>query len=134
MKKTVALITFPLTSGTFGTPKKYNFQTSILDMVKGDKVVVDTVNGLVIAEFDSYDELGFGETGAKVPSKWVVQKIDVTAHNARVEAAAKAIKIKAMMEARRRKSEEITVYAILAQEDPEMKALLDEYNLVNGAL
>jgi len=132
MKKTVARITFPGT--TYSAEKKYNFQTSILDLEKGDKVVVDTVNGLVIAEFDSYDELGFGESGVKVPSKWVVQKIDVTAHNTRVEAAAKVIKIKAMMEARRKKSEEITVYAILAQEDPEMKALLDEYNLVNGEL
>lgn len=132
MKKTVARITFPGT--TYSAEKKYNFQTSILDLEHGDKVVVDTVNGLVIAEFDSYDDLGFGETGIKVPSKWVVQKIDVTAHNTRVEAQIKLEKIKAMMEARRKKSEEITVYKILAQQDPEMQKLLDEYNLANGVL
>lgn len=128
MTKKIAVVIFPNTdrySSSFG--KRYNFVTDIEDLNQGDTVVVDTVNGLGIAQFEKYDELGFGETGKKQPTKWIVQKVDLDAHDKRIEAALKLKKLEAMMEKKRKEAEKIQIYSILAKEDPEMAKLLEEY-------
>jgi hypothetical protein len=135
MKK-VAVIKFinPLIQGSYINPKNYNFLTDIEDLQPGDIVVVDTVNGLQVAEFVKYNELGLGETGVKTPTKWVVQKIDLSAHEARIEAAERAAKLKVMMEERRKKTQELEIYEILAKADPEMAKLLEEFKKLQEVL
>lgn len=135
MSKKVVIVTFPNTdrySSSFG--KKYNFLTDVENLQTGDKLIVDTVNGLQIADFVKYNELGFGETGVKTPVKWVIQKIDLDAHKKRVEAAIKAEKIKQMMEKKRKAAQEIEIYAILAKADPEMAQLLEEFKQLQEVL
>jgi hypothetical protein len=127
MKK-VAVVTFPDTahlSASFN--KQYNFVTEVDELQQGDVVVVDTINGLRIANFVRYDDLGFGETGKKTPNRWLIQKVDLEAHNTRVEAATKIEKLKVMMEAERKKAQELEIYEILAKENPAMKTLLEEF-------
>ncbi len=133
--KKVAVATFPNQSqyaSSYG--KEYNFVTDLEGLVKGDKIVVDTVNGIQIAEFIKYDSLGFGEEGKKMPVKWVVQKIDLEGHNQRVEAAAKVQKLKAMMEAKRKKAQELEIYEILAKNDPDMAKLVEEFKSLQEVL
>ena len=135
MKKFVGVVTFPDTkihSSAYG--KKYNFLTDIQGLKVGDKLVVDTQNGITIAEFVAYDALGFGETGVKAPTKWIIQKVDMEAHEARVKAAKDLEKLKVQMEARRKQAEEISIYRILAKEDPEMAKLLEEYEKAQEVL
>jgi hypothetical protein len=134
MKK-VAVVTFPDTdrfSSSFG--KEYNFVTDIEELKKGDTLVADTINGLKIVNFVKYDDLGFGETGVKTPSRWVIQKIDIEAHNKRQEAAAKIQKLKTMMEAERKKAQELEIYEILAKQNPAMAALLEEFKTLSEVL
>jgi len=107
--------------------KGYNFLCSIEGLQQGDTLVVDTVNGLGIAKFEKYDELGFGHTGAAKPTKWVICKVPLEEHNKRIQAAEKANLLKKMMEEQRKKTEEIAIYEILAKENPEMQKMLDEY-------
>lgn len=135
MKKFVGVVTFPDTkvhSSAYG--KKYNFLTDIQGLKVGDKLVVDTQNGVTIAEFVAYDALGFGETGVKTPTKWIIQKIDMEAHEVRIKAAKDLEKLKVQMEARRKQAEEISIYRILAKEDPEMAKLLTEYEKAQEVL
>ena len=107
--------------------KKYNFITDIEGLEQDDVVVVDTRNGLALATFFEYDELGFGETGAKKPTKWIIQKVDLEKHLARVEAAEKAEELKRAMEEKRKQTQELEVYRILAEKDPEMKKMIEEF-------
>lgn len=132
MKKQVAKVMFET---AYHQPlKTYNFLTDISDLEKGDTVVVDTVNGLTIAKFDSYDDLGFGETGVKTPSKWVIQKVDIKAHNERLAAAERVKKLKTMLETERKKAAELEIYEILAKSNPEMASLLNEYKQLQEVL
>lgn len=135
MKKVVAIVTFPDTdrfSASHG--KEYNFVTDVEGLEKDNKVVVDTVNGLKIATFVRYDDLGFGETGVKTPSRWLISKVDLEAHTKRVEATAKIEKLKVMMETERKKAQELEIYEILAKQNPAMAALLEQFKELQGVL
>jgi hypothetical protein len=135
MKKVVGVVTFPDTdkwSNTYN--KEYNFVTDQKDLETGDTVVVDTVNGLRIATFQHYDNLGFGETGRKTPTKWIVQKVDLEAHCARIEAAEKATKLKQLMDKKRKEAQEMEIYEILAEKNPELKEMLEEYKKLQEVL
>ncbi|PHA62822.1 hypothetical protein [Bacillus wiedmannii] len=113
-----------------GSPfKSYNFLTDIEDLKKGEKVVVDTVNGLAIAEVEKYVEYPTGKVPA---SKWIVQKIDTASHEKRLENERYMNGLKLKMESRRKQLEEIQIYQLLAKEDPEMKAILEEYNSLSN--
>jgi hypothetical protein len=134
MKK-VAIVTFPDTesmSPSFG--KKYNFVTDIKDLQKGDKVVAETVNGLKIVDFVEYTDPGFGDNGIKLPSRWIIQKIDMETHKKRQEAANRLAKLKAMMETERRKAQELEIYEILAKENPALATLLEEFKQLQEVL
>lgn len=132
MKKLVAKVNFELAEGgnPFNTAKSYAFLTEIEDLEKNDIVVVDTVNGLVLARFLKYDEIG--DTTKSI--KWIIQRVDLSTHNKRIEDARQIEVLKKKMEARRKKAQEIEIYAILAKEDPEMQAMLDQFRELNGEI
>lgn len=135
MSKKVAVVTFPNTDRFASSyNKKYNFVTDIENLEKGDKVVVDTVNGLGIAEFVSYDDLGFGNSGAKTPTRWVIQKVDLDAYTKRIEALERVRKLKTLMEAERKKAQELEIYEILAKQNPALADLVKEYKELTEVL
>jgi predicted GTPase len=108
--------------------KSYDFFTDIEDLKAGDTVVVDTQNGLQLAKVDMvYTEKTPGRA-----TKWVVAKVDLSAHEARLEREKKAAELRKKLEARRKKLEEIAVYRMLAEQDPEMAEILKEYEEVVG--
>lgn len=147
MKKLVAKVKFPdtvnfnsnpfsVTSGSASTNKLYNFITDIENLEVGDTVVVDTVNGLRLANFVEYSHESheFGETFSNKTPRWILQKVDLESHKSRVAAAEKAELLKKKMELRRKKAQEMEIYAILAKEDPEMAALLNEFKQLQEVL
>lgn len=109
--------------------KEYDFKYDKDDLKVGDTVVVDTQHGLQLAKVTTVIKLAVGERYDKA-TKWVVQKVDLTEHEARLEREKKAKEIKKQLEARRKKLEEIAVYQLLAEKDPEMAKLLEEYKAV----
>lgn len=135
MSKKVAVVKFPNTdrySSSYN--KKYNFLTTVDNLQAGDTVVVDTVNGLQIANFVKYDDLGLGNTGVKTPHRWLIQKVELDEHNRRIEAVAKLEKLKVMMEVERKKAQELEIYEILAKQNPDMAVLLDEFKQLQEVL
>lgn len=105
--------------------KSYQFLTDIEGLQQGDQVVVDTKNGFVIAEVEGYEEQN---PAIKITDfKWVVQKVDLTAHQERIEKQRRVNAIKRKMESRRKDLEEIQLFALLAKDDPSMKELFDEF-------
>lgn len=117
MKKFIS-VSFP--SSPF---KSYQFLTDIEGLKQGDQVVVDTKNGLSIAEVEGYEEQ---KPGIK-DFKWVVQKVDLSAHEERIEKQRRVNALKRKMESRRKELEEVQLYALLAKEDESMKAIFDEF-------
>jgi hypothetical protein len=103
------------------TYQEYDFITDI-DLKKGDWVVTDSSNGYTVAEVIAIKEL---TTKSK---RWIVCKIDVTAHKAKMQKEQEISKIRAKLETRRKALQDIEVYNILAQKDEEMAKLLEEYN------
>ncbi|WP_353856765.1 hypothetical protein [Bacillus sp. Bos-x628] len=108
--------------------KEYAFRNDIEDLAVDDKVVLDTQYGFAVGTvMDIQDE----EPKHVNVNKFVVQKIDISQHESRLEHFALVEKVKAKMEKRRKELEEINIFAILAKEDEEMKTLLDQYNELN---
>lgn len=105
--------------------KQYEFKNDIEGLEVGDIVVVDAAPGISIGTVTSFKD------DSKVAMKWVIQKVDLVAHNERLAREKKLVEIKAKMELRRKKLQEIEIYQILAKEDKDMAALLEEYQGLN---
>jgi sporulation protein YlmC with PRC-barrel domain len=109
--------------------KNYSFYTD-LELEVGDKVVCDTVNGLVVGEVK---EINVKTPSAKV-TKFIVDKIDIKGHQLRLEREEirkekelKLAKIKKEMDKEISKTMEMTFYEKYAEKNPEIKKLLEEY-------
>lgn len=113
--------------------KEYDFkyECAVIDIGIRDKVVVNSKNGLAIATVHSVIRLAVGETYPKATA-WVIQKIDMTAFNAREQREKKQTEIKNKLESRRKQLEEGMMYEILAQGDPIMAGLLADYRRVSN--
>jgi len=109
-----------------GTSKHYHFITD-LDLHEGDTVVCDTAVGITVAAV-----IRIEEEVSSLATKWIIDKVDIDTHKRRMELEAKKKDIKAKMEKRRKKLEDIAVFAILAKEDPDMAELLKEYQEINN--
>jgi hypothetical protein len=105
----------------------YYFFTDMEDLKVGDTVVVDTRYGFQIGEVVSFVEY----TPPVNVTKWVVDKVNVEAHNRRLEREKKLNEIRKKLDARRKQLEEMAVYSLLAQGDAEMARLLKEYKEVS---
>lgn len=103
----------------------YDFLNEDATIEPGDKVVVESSNGLGIAVVHHVID------SSPKATAWVVQKIDLTTHNARKEKMAKLKSLKAQMEARRKKLEAEHLYKLMAQEDPTMASLLGAYQALS---
>lgn len=101
--------------------KKYNYLTDINDLKAGDMVVVHARDGFEIAYFVEYC-IGTTSKG----TKWITDKVNTEAHYKRMENEKRAKAIKERLEIERKKTEELQIYEILAQKNPEIKSLLNE--------
>lgn len=60
----------------------------------------------------------------------VVCRVDFSQFNARKEAVKRATELKREMEKRMRESQELALYEMLAEKDPTLKTMLDEYKTI----
>lgn len=108
-----------------GNYKQYEFKTD-LDLKKGDLVVCDTSIGYSVGEV-----INLLEEITNKATKWLVCKVDLENHKARLVKEAKLKDLKAKMEKRRKQLQDIQVYELLAKDDPEMASLLVEFQQIN---
>jgi hypothetical protein len=123
--KFIAVVEF--LNNTYSTKKQYDFHCNLF-VREGDIVVVDTVNGLQLAEV-----VGVKTSSAKA-GKWVVDKVEVDAYRKRLEAEKKQATLKKKMEERAKKINEMERYRQLASNDPEMARMLQEYHQTESTL
>lgn len=92
--------------------KLYDFKTDIqLDI--NDTVVVDTDNGFGVGEVAGFKK------ESTMATKWVLSKVDIRAHEARLAREKKVKELKKEMDKRRKAVEEATIHAYLTQVDAE---------------
>jgi hypothetical protein len=130
MDKYIAVVTFTTSiSNEYNAhSKQYDFFCDIA-VKNGDTVVVDTVNGLGLAEV-----VGVKKESSKA-NNWVVQKVDLGAHAARKERERALTVLEKAMEKRLREINKLKQFETAALGDPEMAELLARHNdLKNGGV
>lgn len=119
------------TNGAFGnTGKQYCF-ISFEPLNDGDVVVVDTQYGFQLATVVGYAS-AIPSNISKGRMKEVVCKVDFSSYTARKEKAEKIKRLKAEMNKRVERLKEDAVYEMMAEKDPVLKALLDEFKALQG--
>lgn len=107
------------------TTKYYAFALFDNTVVEEDYVLCDTANGYSVTQVkeivDKNDYNGVAVT------KEVVCKVDFTDFNNRIEARKAKEKIKKQMDKLVKQNQELVLYQMLAKENPEMAAMLEEY-------
>lgn len=105
----------------------YNYANFIPELKRDDLVVVMSANhGMGLAKvFDIVDQ------NDVALEREIVSIVDTAEYDARVAHRKLAADLKAKMQERAKKLQDVALYKILAKDDPEMAALLSEYqNLV----
>lgn len=100
--------------------KHYHYKTSIDDLKAGDLVVVESQNGYSVASVVRYI------THSNQAHKFVIQKVDLVAHEEFLEKEMKLSFIRAEVEERAEEIEERRKLEALAAEDEKMKRLIAE--------
>jgi len=109
--------------------KDYSFKTS-LNLNAGDIVVVDTsTNGATVAIVSNTN---ITDGRSLKATRWVIEKVDMTQHQARIAKEAKLLALREKLEVRRIQLEDTTVYANLAMHDQKMANLWQEYVTLQG--
>lgn len=111
-------------ANSYGGSTIYTFFTD-LDLVKGDKVVVDTQYGLSVATVEGTSR---SVTDATKATKWVVQKIDMEDFEKRKERQEEIRRLKYALERRRKAiiEEQTLLLDPALLKDPEYKRMADE--------
>lgn len=87
----------------------------------GDKVVTDTARGLVLGTVVNK------KAKSVYANKFIVQKVDMTAHNERIANEQRLAELQELMKKREKEVGEIDRYIRLAKSDEEMARLVNEY-------
>jgi hypothetical protein len=112
--------------GSFDTDRKnYSYLTDIDDIVVGDVVVVSSGPGLGVAKVK---HVGLAGRAAN----WVIQKVDMDSHRKREERVARIAELKNALQLKKEQFDEVAVFQILAEMDPEAKNMLDELSALTG--
>ena len=96
----------------------------------GDNAVVMVVNKLKIVEVVA--TRGFTKAQLNKATKWIVQRIDLTAHKERMEQQKVINDIKARLQQKKEELSEMAILKTLAQDDEETRNLLIELQNLTG--
>ena len=99
---------------------EYHF-ISYVDVSEGDRVVVDTQNGLAVATVSTANI-----PGTMKATKEIVAVVDMSAYEERRARKARADELREKMDAKVRELQELAVYEMLSKSDPELASMLDE--------
>lgn len=105
-------------------PRVYSYANFIPDLKVGDLVAVRDIDDdrmVILRVFRIEDRNDTAMSGE------VVCKLDTTDYDTRVQARIKAAELKAKMEALAKQLQDVALYRMLAETNPEMAALLEEY-------
>lgn len=110
------------------TNQKYNYACYDLSVVEGDICVVKTAHhGFSIAKVTGFI------TSDEELTREIVCKADFTDYNTRVEARKRIAELKDLMNTRAKQLQDVALFKMLAKEDADMAAMINEYDkLVNG--
>lgn len=107
------------------TYKSYDFKTD-MELIPGEIVVVESAGSeYALARVDMMHR-GLSPKA----TKWVVDRVDVAAHEARRAREEQMKELKKQMDRRLRAVEEERKYAQLAEQDPEMRDLYEAYTSI----
>lgn len=95
-----------------------------IDVKPGDFVVCETSGGFGVAVVIGGE---FSSERTKLATAWIIQKIDIGEHNRKVAKEREKEEIKAKMILLKKQLEEEAIFAALAENNPEMAALLSKY-------
>lgn len=109
-----------------GNSQVYDFFTD-LDLQVDDLVVCDTAIGFSTAKVAI-----IRDNASQICRKWIVQKIDIVAHKARLEHQKAIDQLMQQMNARKVEIERTMTFQILAKEDKQMAELFDQYAKLAG--
>lgn len=112
------------------TLKLYCFALYDSDICINDNVLVDANGTFSVAKVENI--LSQEEYADIMPTKEVVCKLDFSAYNQRREIRLKRDRIKGQMDKMVKKNQELVLYEMLAEKNPEMAAMLQEYKECNN--
>lgn len=104
----------------------YSYLSDIADIEQGDIVVVDAAGVLKVAKVVS-----IGGNGYHGQMKWVISKVDMTAHRERSEARKRKQELGKKLLELKKKMDNATMYEKYAEESPEFAAVLEEWKSIN---
>ena len=121
------IMTITSTFDDRGRPKAYSFFTDDDDLKPGDLVIVQSHGpsnrlGMAICQVSSVE--GLTKHQRDLAENWVIQKIDLNVHVARLKRAAVEQEIRNKLRARKEEAEELLIYKALAKDDSEIAKLL----------
>lgn len=102
------------------TEKVYHYLTMITDLNEGDLVVVETQYGYAVAEFVEYLDVI-----RKKANSYIIQKVDTSLINAQKEQQRKIESLKHKIDEKAKEALQRKKLNELAQDDAELKMLLD---------
>jgi hypothetical protein len=97
-----------------------------LDLQVGQTVVYESDNGMHVGVVTNIDP------DAISAQTWIVDLVDMTEHEARIERTKQAKKLKAKLDAKRKQFQDIELLRLIAANDPETAAILSEYTKLIG--
>ena len=97
-----------------------------LDLQVGQTVVYESENGMHVGVVTNADP------DAVSAQTWIVDIVDMTAHEQRIERTKQAKKLKAKLDAKRKQFQDIELLRLIAANDPETAAMLSEYTKLIG--
>lgn len=125
-KYRIGVVTF--LKGT-NTTKRYSFALFDDDVCISDVVLCDTATGYQVAQV--VDIINQDEyVGADV-TKEIICKVDFSAFDKRAAERKRKVELKKKMDEMVRDDKELMLYRMLAEKNPEMQNMLDEYNGIN---
>lgn len=111
------------------TTKGYSFALFDSSITVDDIVLCDTSVGYQVAKvIDIVEQLNYN--GADV-TKEIICKVDFSNFQKRIEERKRKVELKAKMDAMVKDDKELMLYQMLAEKNPVMKEMLDEYTNIN---
>ena len=125
----VAIVTF---LQGMNTTKRYSFALFDNDVNCDDLVLCDTSTGYGVAKVLNILSQEEYEGKGVIPTKEIICKVDFTNFEKRKELRKKKDSIKKQMDKMVKDNQELVLYQMLAEKNPEMATMLEEYkNLMN---
>lgn len=109
----------------YNTDQTYPYALYDEDIIIGDTVVVMTGHhGMAIAEVRSIGEM---PKDSVTCGREIICKVDMTAYIDRKAKAKKMAELKVEMDAKVKALQEVALYELMAEKDPELKAMLEAF-------